>query len=156
MIYRIWIQATPQQVWDAITDPAFNTKYGYGLPTNYDLRPGGAYLVPQPAEMIAQGAPAVMIDGEVLESDPPKRLVQTWHAHFTPETSAEGPTRLTWDLLEVSPGQTRLTVTHDLEQSPMLTTFVQGDVEQAGGGWPMILSDLKTYLETGKSFLLDG
>ena len=86
------------------------------LRANYDLRPGGLYVVRSTPEMQAQGAPDVLIDGEVLECDPPTRLVQTWRAFFTPETAAEGFTRLTWELDEEQPGVTRLTVTHDVDR----------------------------------------
>lgn len=154
-VFRVWIRSTPQEVWDAIVDPAFNSRYGYGLPSEYDLRPGGLFLVRQPEQMVAQGAPAVMIDGEVLEVDAPKRLVQTWHANFTPETSAEPPQRVTYELEEEGEGIVILTVTHDLEAAPATGVFITGDAELGGkGGLPMMLSDLKTYLETGASMRL--
>jgi uncharacterized protein YndB with AHSA1/START domain len=101
--------------------------------------------------MREMGAPEVLIDGEVLESEAPLRLVQTWRAHFTPETSAEGFTRLTWELEEEPPGITRLTVTHDVANAPAVALATAGDdpLGQGGGGWAWILSDLKTFLETG-------
>jgi uncharacterized protein YndB with AHSA1/START domain len=154
-VFRVWIKSTPEKVWEAIVDPAFNCRYGYGLSSEYDVRPGGLYLVRQPEEMVKLGAPAVMIDGEVLEADPPKRLVQTWHANFTPETTAEAPQRVTYELEEEGEGIVILTVTHDLAQAPATALFVEGDAELGGkGGTPMMLSDLKTYLETGKSMRL--
>jgi uncharacterized protein YndB with AHSA1/START domain len=154
-VFRVWIRSTPQQVWDAIVDPAFNVRYGYGLASEYDLHPGGRFLVRQPEEMVNRGAPAVMIDGEVLEIDPPKRLVQTWHANFNAETAAEPPQRVTYLLEEEGDGLVILTVTHDLDDAPATATFVNGDAELGGrGGLPMMLSDLKTFLETGKSFRL--
>ena len=150
-VHRVYINAPAQKVWDAITDPQWNGRYAFKAPSEYDLRPGGAYRVVSPAEMRELGAPEVLIDGEVLECEAPVRLVQTWRAHFTPETSAEGFTRLTWELEEEPPGITRLTVTHDVENAPAVAEATAGDAPlgQGGGGWPWILSDLKTFLETG-------
>jgi uncharacterized protein YndB with AHSA1/START domain len=103
--------------------------------------------------MTAFGAPEVLIDGEVLECDPPTRLVQTWRAFFTPETAAEGFTRLTWELDEEQPGVTRLTVTHDVANAPHVAAATTNDAKlhEGGGGWAWILSDLKTFLETGSA-----
>ena len=117
-VHRVYINAPAQKVWDAITDPQWNGRYAFKAPSEYDLRPGGAYRVVSTPEMVNFGAPEVLIDGEVLECDAPLRLVQTWRAHFTPETVAEGFTRLTWELEEDPPGMTRLTVTHDVENAP--------------------------------------
>ncbi|MFN8028031.1 MAG: SRPBCC domain-containing protein [Acidimicrobiia bacterium] len=152
-VHRIYIHAPMQQVWDAITDPAWNGRYGYGAPSNYDLKPGGLYAVPSTPEMQQFGAPPVLIDGEVLECDPPTRLVQTWRANFTPDTTAEGFTQLTWELSEEDSGITRLTVTHDVTDAPnvLAATTSDGKLNEGGGGWAWILSDLKTLLETGKS-----
>jgi uncharacterized protein YndB with AHSA1/START domain len=149
-VHRIWIKATPQAVWDAITDPGWNRRYGYGVPSEYELRPGGAFRVIPNAEMMEFGAPNPMIEGEVLEVDPPHRLVQTWHALFDEATAAEQPQRLTWELVEQY-GSTRLTVTHEVAEAPASAVFIAGDAENAGGGWPHILSDLKTLLETGST-----
>jgi uncharacterized protein YndB with AHSA1/START domain len=116
-----------------------------------DLTAGGAYRVFANAEMRQHGASEVVIDGEVLESDPPKRLVQTWHAMFGPETADEPATRLTWELEETQPGLTELTLTHELAGAPNTAFIVSGAAKDAGGGWSWILSDLKTLLETGQS-----
>jgi uncharacterized protein YndB with AHSA1/START domain len=151
-VHRVFIRATAQQVWDAITDPEWSRRYGYQSPNEYELRPGGAYRGLPNAAMLAQGSPDVIVDGEVVSADPPHRLVQTWRALFTPETAAEGPTRLTWELDEQPAGITRLTVTHELEGAPVTAVQVAGENPNAGGGWPFILSDLKTLLETGRAF----
>jgi len=98
------------------------------------------------------GLPEVIIDGEVLEYDPPKRLVHTWHAMFSPEQIAEPPTRITYELEETTPGFTRLTLVHELEGAPAHAEMVASQwTEGAGGGWSWILSDLKSFLETGKT-----
>jgi uncharacterized protein YndB with AHSA1/START domain len=150
-VFRVYIKADRQKVWDAITDPEWNGRYGYQAVSEYDLKPGGTYRVLASAEMIQHGASEVIIDGEVIESDPPARLVQTWHAGFTPEMTAEPPTRLTWELDEQQPGLTVLTLTHELDGAPLAAVTVAGESPDAGGGWSWILSDLKTLLETGAS-----
>ena len=150
-VFRVWIKADRTKVWDAITDPEWNGRYGYQAVGEYDLEPGGGYRVLATAEMKEHGASDVIIEGEVLESDPPKRLVQTWHALFGPETTAEPPTRLTWVLEEPQPGLTELTLTHELEGAPNTAFIVSGEAKDAGGGWAWILSDLKSLLETGAS-----
>lgn len=149
-VNRVYIKASPQKVWDAITDPGWNRKYGYQAPSEYDLRPGGAYRVLASKEMREYGSPETIIEGEVIESDPPRKLVQTWHALFNPEISAEPATRLTWEI-EERYGATVLTVTHELEGAPLTAEQTAGDIPEAGGGWSFILSDLKTLLETGKT-----
>jgi uncharacterized protein YndB with AHSA1/START domain len=150
-VHRVFIKASPEQVWDAITDPKWNARYGYRCQGDYDLRPGGAYRVLASDEMKGMGSLDVIIDGEVLESDPPRKLVQTWRALFTPETTAEGFTKLTWEIVEQY-GTTRLTLTHELVGAPLTAVQVSGELDNAGGGWPFILSDLKTMLETGSPF----
>jgi uncharacterized protein YndB with AHSA1/START domain len=101
--------------------------------------------------MAAYGAPEVMIDGEVVEADAPRRLVQTWRVLWDPEMEAEGFTRLTWEIEPSDGGVAKLTVTHELEGAPKVALQVAGQVPDAGGGWSWVLSDLKTLLETGAS-----
>jgi uncharacterized protein YndB with AHSA1/START domain len=155
-VHRVFIRATPQAVWDAITDPAWTTRYGWGGRSHYELTSGGAFTVSATDEAKAAAEsygftlPDVLIDGEVLEADPPNRLVQTWRRLMDPETAKEGFTRLTFEVLETSPGISRLTVTHELEGAPKLAILVAGDEPGMGGnGWPWVLSDLKTLLESG-------
>ncbi len=159
-VYRVYIKATPQAIWDAITTPEWSERYGYGGRVEYDLRPGGAYrayasddMKKARAEMGGGPTPDVIVDGEVVESDPPRRLVQTWRMLMDPETEAEGFTRLTYEIAETNAGVSRLTLTHDLEEAPRLALFLGGGMESegAGGGWSEVLSDLKTLLETGES-----
>jgi uncharacterized protein YndB with AHSA1/START domain len=160
-VYRVYIKASSQAVWDAITKPEWTERYGYGSRVEYDLRPGGRYRAFSTEEMKAARAemgggptPDVIVDGEVVEADPPHRLVQTWRMLMDPGTTAEGFTRLTYEIVETRPGVSKLTLTHELEGAPRLATFVGGDMESigAGGGWAEALSDLKTLLETGSSF----
>jgi uncharacterized protein YndB with AHSA1/START domain len=152
-VYRIYIKATPQAIWDAITKPEWTAKYGYrGMITEFDLRPGGKYRAIAPEEMQSMGMPEVVVEGEVVEADPPRKLVQTWRALWDEEIAAEGPTRVTWDIEEDDEGFTRLTVTHELEGAPRTAVQVASDarLREGGGGWSWILSDLKTLLETGE------
>ncbi len=153
-VFQVFIKATPEAIWNAITDPEWNRKYGYPGHSEYDLRPGGAFRAVSSEEMKAGGAPGIGVDGEVVEVDPPRRLVQTWRFLFTPEMEAEGFTRVTWETQEEVNGVTRLTVTHEVEGAPLTAQQVGGrdPIDQGGGGWDLILSDLKTLLETGKSF----
>jgi uncharacterized protein YndB with AHSA1/START domain len=154
-VYRVYIHATPQAVWDAITDPAWTQRYGYRSVAEYDLRPGGVYRGRATEEFQAMGMPELVVDGEVIEADPPRRLVQTWRFLWSDEIAAEGPTRVTFDIEPSDvPGQggvTRLTVTHELVDAPLTAAQIAGEVEGAGGGWAYVLSDLKTLLETGSA-----
>jgi len=150
-VYRVYIKASPQAVWDAITKPEWTERYGYGGRAEFDLRPGGAYLGYASEAMRQHGAPEVAVDGRVVEVDPPRKLVQTWRMVMDPGMAAEGFTRLTYEIEEGKGGVTKLTVTHDLEGAPLLANLVGGGMEGmgAGGGWAWVLSDLKTLLESG-------
>jgi uncharacterized protein YndB with AHSA1/START domain len=156
-LYRIYIKATPEQVWDAIIRPEWTDRYGYGGLTDYDLRPGATFQTRPSESMKAAGAeqgftiPDVIVDGEVVEADPPRRLVLMWRMLMDPEIAAEGFTRLTYEI-EPAAGATRLTVVHELDGAPKLAALVSGAGEGggAGGGWSWVLSDLKSLMETGK------
>jgi uncharacterized protein YndB with AHSA1/START domain len=148
-VYAVWIRATPEQIWEAITSPQWTEKYGYGGRAEYDLRPGGTFRSTASEELQSYGMPPVVVDGEVIEVDPPRRLVQTWRFLWSDEIKAEGPTRLTYELTPGPEGVTKLTVTHELEHAPLTAAQLAGEIEGAGGGWSYVLSDLKTLLETG-------
>ena len=152
-VYRVSIRASAQAIWDAITTPEWTARYGYGAPAHYDLRPGGDYRSLATQGMKEYGAPDVVVEGEVLEVDPPHRLVQTWRMLFSPELTAEALTRLTWEIEEGADGVCTLTITHDLAGAPVHASVVTGEDPQAGGGWPGVLDDLKLLLETGASKL---
>ena len=159
-VYRVYIKASAQAIWDAITKPEWTERYGYTGLVDYDLRPGGAYKVrPTPpfraaAEAAGNTLPDVIIEGEVLEADPPHRLVTTFRMLMDPEMAAEPVTRVTHEIKEGANGVCSLTLVHELEGAPRLAAVVGGAFEDegAGGGHAWILSDLKTLLETGKSF----
>jgi uncharacterized protein YndB with AHSA1/START domain len=151
-MYRVYIKATPEAIWDAITQPEWTAKYGYAPLVEYDLRAGGAFRAHANQGMKAFGCPDVISDGEVIEADPPHRLVQTYRMTMTPEMAAEGFTRLTYEIEPVRGGVTKLTVIHDLSGAPMWAAVLRGESEPngAGGGWSETLSGLKTLLETGQ------
>jgi uncharacterized protein YndB with AHSA1/START domain len=150
-IHQIYIKASAQAIWDAITDPAWNGKYGYQAVSEYDLKPGGKYRARANPQMISYGLPEIMIDGEVLEVKPPFKLVQTYRWLFNEEHKAEGFSRLTFEIAVMSAGFCLLTITHDTTGAPMMSAATQGTFsEQGGGGWNWILSDMKSLLETGK------
>ena len=149
-VYRVEIKATPEAVWDAITKPEWNQRFGYRARSEYELRPSGTYRAFASEAMKEYGGPDVIVDGEVIESDPPRRLVQTWRPLWDPEMAQEGFKRLTWEIEPGQQGLTTLTVTHELEGAPKTAAQVSGQIKEAGGGWAFILSDLKSLLETGR------
>ena len=161
-LHCVYIKAAPQRIWDAITRPEWTVRYGYGAPVHFELRAGGAYRSTPSDDMrkyaAEHGFPMgdVIVDGEVVECDPPRRLVQTWRMLMDPATAAEPFTRLTYDIEELphQPGVCRLTITHDLTGAPATAAQTGGSTEltDGGGGWPWILSDLKSLLETGSAF----
>ena len=135
-VYRVYIKATPQAIWDAITKPEWTARYGYGGTVEYDLRPGGAYRAFPSDQMKKARAemggptPDVVVDGEVVEADPPRRLVQTWRMLMDEETAAEGFTRLTYEIAEGKGGVSKLTLTHELEGAPKLALWLSGGMEE--------------------------
>ena len=151
-VYEVYIRASPQAIWDAITSPEWNAKYGYQCPIEYELRPGGAYRAHSSSEMQAMGIPEVIIDGAVEEVDPPRKLVHTYRFLVPDASKAEGFTRVTWEIEQVHSGFCRLTVVHELEGAPIMAGMVASKFsEQGTGGWAWILSDMKSLLETGSA-----
>ena len=134
-VYQVFIQATPEQIWEAITNPDFTEKYFYG-----------ARIEMADGRRISHGpAGELWGDEAVLELDPPRRLVHQWRSQYDPELAAEEPSRVTWEIESQDGGVCLLTVVHDqLEGAPKTAAGV------AGPGWMRVLSGLKTLLETGK------
>jgi uncharacterized protein YndB with AHSA1/START domain len=140
-VFEIYIRSTPEQVWEAITDPAIRAKYHFGAGVESDWTPGSRYQLNHP------GADGPLAEGENLVVDPPHRLVQTMHTLWSEEAEREGTSRVTWEIEAVG-DSCRLTVTHDQlrDDAP----------PELYGGWPMILSGLKTWLETGQTLTTPG
>jgi uncharacterized protein YndB with AHSA1/START domain len=137
-VYSIFIRATAEQVWDAITKPEFTQKYFYGSRVESSFEPG------EPYEGFSGDRSEKLVDGEVLEASPPSRLVTTWRALYDPETAKEPHSRVSWEIEPAGEGIVQLTVVHDgLEAAPKTA-------ENVAGGWSYILSGLKTVLETGQ------
>lgn len=156
-VNRVYINATPQQVWEAITQPEWTAKYGYTGLAQYDLRKGGKHHTKPTQAFIDSGFTSDLLEGEVLEVDPPRKLVVTWKLLMDPSLAAEPYTTLTYDIEQTQTAGVRLTVTHDVTGAPGHAALLSGSMEDinagpgenAGGGWPWVLSDLKSVLETG-------
>jgi uncharacterized protein YndB with AHSA1/START domain len=140
-IFEIYIKTTPEKLWEAITDSDIRSQYQFGNTIESDWSPGGRFVMNNPQA----GAP--LGEGENLEVDRPRRLVQTMRALWGEDVKAEGTSTVTWDIEPVG-DSCRLTVTH--------SDLREGANEQLYGGWPMILSGLKTWLETGQKLTTPG
>ncbi|MEY2516431.1 MAG: hypothetical protein QOJ89_3789 [bacterium] len=139
-VFEIYIKTTPERLWEAITDPRLRARYSFGVETRSDWTPGSSYNA---------GVPGIIdiAAGENLEVDPPHRLVQTFNALWSDDVRAAGTSRVTWEIYPVG-DSCQLTVIHD--QLP------EGANQELFGGWPQILSGLKTLLETGEQLTTPG
>ena len=155
-VFRVHLKAAPEAVWEAVTSPGWTARYGYRTPSEYDLRPGGTFRSLATAGMRAMGMPEVIAEGEVLEADPPRRLVQTWRMLLEPRQAAEPFTRITWEIEPLAGATSRLTMIHELDGAPIHASLVSGERVEGGGGWPYILSDLKSLLETGTALMSEA
>ena len=134
-VYQVFIKASPEEIWEAITKPEFTAKYFYG--SRIENTPTRHYSVGPDGD--------VRGDGPVFEFDPPRRLAHEWRSAYDPELAEEEPSRVTWEIESQESGYSLLTVTHDqLEGAPKTAESVSGT------GWMMVLSGLKTLLETGQ------
>jgi uncharacterized protein YndB with AHSA1/START domain len=133
-VYQLFIKATPEEVWDAITKPEFTTKYFFA--SRVELADGRRRAYGPDGELWG--------DSAILEEDPPRRLVHEWAGLYDPELAEEEPSRVTWEIELQDGGFTKLTLVHDrLEGAPKTA-------ESVAGGWMLVLSGLKTLLETGE------
>ncbi|MGA2008981.1 MAG: SRPBCC domain-containing protein [Solirubrobacteraceae bacterium] len=140
-VFEIYIRTTPERLWAAITDPEIRAKYQFGASVHSDWTPGSRL------EMSSPRADAPLGEGEVLEAEPPRRLVHTLTALWGEDVRAEGQSRVSWEIEPIG-DSCRLTVVHD--------QLRDGANDQLYGGWPMILSGLKTWLETGELLTTPG
>jgi uncharacterized protein YndB with AHSA1/START domain/DNA-binding transcriptional ArsR family regulator len=140
-VFEIFIKTTPERLWEAITDPKQRAKYNFGVETHSDWTQGSGYKASVPGVFD-------IAEGENLEVDPPRRLVQSFTALWSDEVKAQGPSRVAWEIEPVSEDSCRLTVVHsELREDANPELY---------GGWPMILSGLKTLLETGETLTTPG
>jgi uncharacterized protein YndB with AHSA1/START domain len=140
-VFEIYIRTTPEQLWRAITDPDVRARYQFGARVESSWAAGSFYQVTH------RSAPRALIEGENLEVNPPRRLVQSYRAVWDDDIAAEGTSRVTWEIEAVG-DSCRLTVTHD--------QLRENADSHLYGGWPMILSGLKTWLETGQELTTPG
>jgi uncharacterized protein YndB with AHSA1/START domain/DNA-binding transcriptional ArsR family regulator len=139
-VFEIYIRTTPERLWEAITDPQIRSKYNFGVAAESDWTPGSRVRMVHPRG-------GELGEGENLEVDPPRRLVQTMRALWSDDVKAEGTSRVTWEIEPVG-DSCRLTLTHD--------QLREGANAELYGGWPMVLSGLKTWLETGELLTTPG
>jgi uncharacterized protein YndB with AHSA1/START domain len=140
-VFEIYIKTTPERLWEAITDAELRSQYSFGVRVDSDWTPGSRY------ESVHPAGPTPIAEGENLEVDPPRRLVQSFNALWSDDVKREGTSRVTWDIEPVG-DSCRLTVTHD--------QLREGANDELYGGWPQILSGLKTLLETGETLTTPG
>ena len=147
--HRVFIKATPEAIWDVLTidplEPEGRPAGGCGLRP----RPSGARGTPASTATDDSSRPQAIIVGDIVETQPPRRLVQTWRAILGPESMADGYTRLTWEIDDVGEeSATKVTMTRELDGMPGTVPRAAGQILDAGDGWSAILRDLKTRLET--------
>ncbi|MDG4829640.1 SRPBCC family protein [Solwaraspora sp. WMMD1047] len=140
-MFEIYIRTTPERLWEAITDSEIRSRYNFGSRVHSDWTAGSALRMTHP------NADGLLGEGEVLTIDPPRRLVHTLRALWSDQVREEGTSRVTWEIEPVG-DSCRLTVVHD--------ELRDGANDELYGGWPMILSGLKTWLETGEILTTPG
>ena len=144
-VFEIYIKTTPERLWEAITNPEMRRKYTFGVGVYSTWKSGSTYKAQTGDETISPGM--AIAEGENLEVDPPRRLVQSFRALWSDDAKREGTSRVTWEIEPVG-DSCRLTVTHD-----QLREDTSAEIY---GGWPMVLSGLKTLLETGETLTTPG
>ncbi len=138
-VYQLFIKATPERIWEGITSPEFTTRYFHGSYVDSTFEAGAPYRGYSPDRS------QLWVEGEVVVAERPRRLQHTWRSLYDPQTAVEAASRVTWEIEPTEGGYSLLTVTHDrLEGAPKTATSVSGT------GWVMVLSGLKTLLETGE------
>jgi uncharacterized protein YndB with AHSA1/START domain len=138
-VYVTYIRTTPEELWAALTTSEFMKKYWFGMNFETDWRVGSAWKLVFPDGRIAD-------TGEIVEFDRPRRIVLKWRNEFRPELTAEGYARCSIEL-EPQNGAVKLIISHTIERAQSKL------IEAVSGGWPRILSNLKSLLETGQIIL---
>ena len=134
-VYVSYIRTTPEKLWSALTDPQFQTQYWFGMHCESNWTAGSPWT-------LVSGAGEVFDAGEIVEADPPRRLVIRWQHQNRPELKAEGASLCTMEL-EPSGTAVKLSITHTIERDPSKL------LDAVSGGWPKVISNLKSLLETG-------
>jgi len=134
-VYVSYIRTTPEQLWSALTDPEFMKQYWFGVHAESEWTAGSSWKNVSPQGQILDA-------GEIVEADPPRRLVIRWQNQFKPELKVEGDSLCTMDIA-ISGTAVKLTVTHTIDREP--SRFI----EAVSGGWPKVISNLKSLLESG-------
>jgi len=138
-VYVTYIRTTPDKLWSALTDAEFMKQYWFGVRCESKWTAGSPWKMVRPDGRLTDS-------GEIVESDPPRRLVIRWQHQDRPELKAEGPSRCTMELEPIGTA-VKLSITHTIDRDP--SKFI----EAVSGGWPKILSNLKSLLETGQTIL---
>ena len=139
-VYTTYIKTTPEKLWDALTNPEFTRQYWFGAASLSDWKPGSTWKLQFPDGKLADA-------GEILECEPPRRLVLKWRNEWSEELKAEGFTRCEFDI-SMEGSAVKLTVTHSMDQSPSKM------IGAVSGGWPKVLSNLKSLLEIGEVLMV--
>jgi uncharacterized protein YndB with AHSA1/START domain len=136
-VYVTYIRTTPEKLWQALIDPEFTRQYWCDTTQDCDWKPGASWRIMIPDGRVADS-------GEIIEVDPPRKLIHTWRNEFRPELRAEGHSRITYELEPVGES-VKLTITHEMDRPDSEL------IKAVSGGWPHILASLKSLLETGES-----
>ena len=134
-VYVTYIRTTPDELWTALTDPEFMKQYWFGVHCVSEWTPGSSWKMVHSNGLVSDA-------GEIVEADPPRRLVIRWQHEDKPELKAEGPSLCTMEL-EPTGGAVKLSITHSIDHEPSKL------IVAVSGGWPKIISNLKSLLETG-------
>ena len=135
-VYVTYIRTTPEKLWRALLEPEFTRQFWYDTWQDSVWKPGASWRIMLPDGRVANS-------GEILEIDPPRRLVLSWRKELLPELKAEGYSRLTYEIEKLA-DSVKLTVTHESDKPGSKL------IEAVSQGWPMILASLKSLLETGE------
>lgn len=136
-VYVTYIRTTPEKLWEALIRPEFTQQFFFATVQESEWKVGASWKMVGPDGTVADS-------GDVLEYDPPTRLVLAWRNEFKPELKAEGDSRMTYEL-EAQGEMVKLTVLHEMDKEGSLL------IRSVSNGWPLILSSLKSLLETGES-----
>ena len=137
-VYQVYINASPEKVWQAITKPEFTTRYFYGSYVE------STFQAKAKLTHYSTDRSSVAVEGEIIEADPPHRLVHTWNIRYDPKFAGDAPSQVTWEIASEDGQVSKLTVIHEFETED--ATF-----HEVASGWSWVVSNLKTFLETGEA-----